>query len=240
MSEEKDHKVIVKPDVKDGKLIISYGEEPVYQAPVKLSINGNIYSVTEFLEHRKDEIDRKKAYVVFNNDDRVIRLILNEDCPLTRGSVLGSLKLSSKYNELGINSDKTWSPFKLADYIRMNRSYFESKEVAADLVIKLRDFKARVDRQIELHKDDRANMTALRKQAVDTNLPEGFTVNIPLFVGMDRIKFHVEISIDPETLNCSLVSPDAADMIDEQTTEILKNEEKEIRELVPELPIIFE
>ena len=104
----------------------------------------------------------------------------------------------------------------------MNRTLFDSKETAAKLVTQLRDFRVKVEKDIQSNEDDRANKSMKVAQAVESNLPETFTLTVPLFVGLKPETFVVEVVIDPEDFSCSLLSPDASDMIKTEKEEAIK------------------
>ena len=107
-----------------------------------------------------------------------------------------------------------------------------------ELVSDLMSFKAKIDKEVEDTKDTRANMTKRLHQAVETNIPESFKLEIPVFVGEDPEIFEVEINIDASTLNCTLVSPDVMDIIRNTRDTIIDNEIAKINEIVPDLLII--
>jgi hypothetical protein len=107
-----------------------------------------------------------------------------------------------------------------------------------NLVKELRTFKAKIDKEVEKVFDDRANFTLKKAQAVDSNIPENFYLVIPIFKGQEKVKIQIEININAESLNCSLVSPEANDYISDQKNQIIDEQIKKIQEIIPELCII--
>lgn len=190
-------------------LTILQGSAPVPKEPVKISLSGTIEGPVTFLIERKNELNLKKCHVIVNRDKMSITLVINEDDPSTRGSIVGKLELHPDFKKFRINSGETWSAFDLADFIKMNRYFFASKETAGKLVSQLRDFKAKVNKQIDSFKDDKANYDLKRSQAVECNLPDSFSINVPVFKGQAKQNIPVEINIHAETLACQLCSPDA-------------------------------
>ena len=78
----------------------------------------------------------------------------------------------------------------------------------------------------------------MRRQTVDGNQPPSFDLCIPIFKGQPKVKFTVEIDIDPDTLQATLVSPDAQDMIAETRDSVMDNVLTQIQAICPEIPII--
>lgn len=228
----------IKVESKEGQLIILEGKTLDPKAPININIEANIDSPTRFIEKRVAEFDNKKANVIMNIEDRTIILVINETDPFMTGKVTGKLELSDEFTKFKINTGQSWDCFSLADFIKMNRSFFESKDVAGKLVTTLRNFKAKVDKEIEQSKDDKANYSIKRTQVVNSNLPSDFVLNVRIFKGHKKQSFPVEINIHPDTLNCMLISPDANDFIQEQTEKIIDKEITEIKKLAPEIVVI--
>lgn len=206
--------------------------------PLKVNLSGTIDSPFAYLEKRKGEIDLKKCYLVINRKDMKILLVVNESDQLNIATIIGKLEMHPDFEKFAINTGNTWSSFELAELIKMNRSFFSSKETAAKLVSQLRDFKAKVDKVVENFKDDKANFNIKRAQAVETNLPPDFNITIPVFKGQLKQNISVEINIHPESLACTLCSPDANDSINEYRESVIDTEKSKIMALVPELLII--
>ena len=223
---------------KDGVLTIVHKNGLDEIAPANLKLSGVIGCVHEFIRQRSTRFDHKQAHVIVNRENMTLRFVCAETDAREKAEVIGKIELSDEFSRWKINTGESWTPFELADFIRMNRSCFESKEVAASLVKQLRDFKAKVERDIEMAKDDRANYTAKRIQAVNSNLPESFTLNVKLFKGMERKGVNVEITIHPETLNCILISPDASEDMETISDGIISEAVNKIKADFPEIVII--
>ncbi len=205
--------------------------------PVKLNIDANITSVSTFLKKRK-EVDVPQSHVLVNREAGTIELVVNEIDPFFKGSVRGSLKLTEDLKSWQINTNEAWETDLLAAHIKMNRHCFTSKETAMKLHSDMKNFKAKVNQEIEKKSDDRANYNQLRQQAVDTNLPEKFILDIPVFKGEEQLSFTVEINIHPQSLECILVSPELKEYMEEQTNRIIDRELKEIENVSPDLVLI--
>lgn len=166
-----------------------------------------------------------------------IKLIIDEHDHFA-DNIGGKLILSEEFKRFGINQGKYITGMELSDLIRMNRTCFESKAKAMELVTIMRNFKAKVTNEIEASDDKKGNVSQLRRQTVEGNQPPSFELNIPIFKGQPKQTFTVEIDIDPDTLQATLVSPDAQDMIVEQRDSLMDDVLNSIRELCPEIPII--
>lgn len=219
------------------ELIIRHGKAVEDLPPRKLTISGNITSVSRFLQKRIECEVMLDSHLEVDRDN--MRMILHlDDDDNYGGSVTGSLTLTNDVKAWGINSGKEWTPETLANHIKMNRPNFESKEVAMKLHSDLKNFRAKVNREVEKKNDDRGNTLHHKAQAVESNLPETFTLCLPIFKGEEKRTFKVEVNIHPETLDCTLISPDLKDFITEQVDEIIDRELTIIEELTDELTII--
>lgn len=219
------------------ELVILQGSaEPVYH---KKSIDvkaGSINSALEYLskkvvdaeiiEHSKLEFCYDKLYIDLHYDARQ----RNPDV------IQGKLKLHPDLEKFNINSGKSYSTFELSDFIKMNRHYFENKEYAMKLVAELRNFEGKVNRDIEAKADDRGNKRALINQVVESNIPSGFFLELPVFVGQEKERLEVEININ-SSFECFLISPDLKLFIDLKSKEILDVQLDKIKVLHPELKV---
>lgn len=146
--------------------------------------------------------------------------------------------LSEEFKKFGINQGNNISDIELSDLIRMNRSCFESKTKAMELVTIMRNFKATITTQIEASDDKKGNTAQLRRQIVESTQLPSFELNIPIFKGKAKQKFTVEIDIDPVSLWVNLVSPDAQDLIVEQRDQLIDEVLSQIEIQYPEIAIV--
>lgn len=228
----------LKVEGEQKELLIRNGEALELKPPRIISIVGCIDSIQNWLKKRKDTIDSKKAFILVSYNDYRFKLLVDEK-EFYNTTVESVLELSPEMKSFGINSDKKWEPQKLSEFIKMNRSFLESKDVAADLVSKFKNFKTTVNKIIDKNKDDRGTYDEKRSQAVETNLPPKFNVKLPIFKGMEAITFEIEVYIDPTSLDCSLVSPIANDFIHETSKQLMDTEIIAIAELCPDIAIIY-
>ncbi len=224
--------------VEGGELVIRTGAALPLHEPVTVAVSGNIDSVYRWLQHRETTIDQLSSFISVNREAMSISLRLNEK--EWDGTVVGGkLQLSPEFLRLNINdTERRMSTFEMADLIKMNRTFFSVRNDAMVLVSELRNFKARVEKVMEQSDDRRGNTTMIRNQAVDSNIPSDFRLNIPIFRGMPRTEFTVEVDIDPSDLSCALISPEAADYIEDMRNNIIDSELSKIYGICPNIVII--
>lgn len=150
--------------------------------------------------------------------------------------IQGALKLHPDMLKFNINTDKKYNTFELSDFIKMNRHFFENREYAMKLVADLRNFEGKVNKEVELKADNRANSKVLINQVVESNIPSSFYLELPVFVGQKKVRLEIEININA-AFECSLISPDLKQLIDEESTKIITAELDAIRVLQPDLKI---
>ena len=204
---------LTEMNIEDGKdIVIRFGDALPLQEPKYVSIHGTIDAPARWVEKRKDDIVSADAHVLVDRDRMTITLNTDENSAYM-DSIVGTLTLSTEMQEFGINTGEYMSCFDMADRIKQLRTYFETQQDAMKLVSELRNFKAKVDKELELSDDKRGNQKILRAQTVESNLPKSFKVNMPIFKGTEKRTFEVEVEINPNDLSCTLVSPDAHDIV---------------------------
>lgn len=209
--------------------------EPVHYES-SLNVNGSINSVHEYLSKPQIvEEDIHNSKVEFSYSDLFLNLIYSAR-RRNPDHINGSLKLHQDLLKFQINGSKTYNTLELSDFIKMNRHYFENKDIAMKLVSELRNFEGKVHRDIEMKADTRANQKVLIHQAVESNIPDGFILVLPVFVGQDKVRLPVEINITAD-FSCSLISPDLKQMVDEETKVIIDGQLELIKKLHPSLKI---
>ena len=195
-------------------LTIRQGDALPLHEVQNLAISGTLQAPGDFLSVRGEQFPKDKTHVIVDDNAGTIRLTSGDRDEIGVINITGILKLHPDLVNLGVNNSAVVrQPQDLAKFIKMNRTLFESKDVAMTLVAQLRSFKAKVNKEMEESSDDRANYSSRIQQVVESNIPDGFKVNVPLFIGETAITFVVEIVIDPDDFGCALISPDAADLV---------------------------
>lgn len=224
-------------------LTLLQGQAPAQldnKEPVKINIEGVIFSPLNFLDKRVKDIDQHKAHIIVCRDALQILLVINEDDAYTRGKVLGTLALSKIYKELGINTNKAWSPEKLGQFLKLNRSFFVDKNEGMKIVNLLKSFEAKVSQDVARETNEKGNRTASFKQAVDSNIPEKFKLKLPIFSGGDFVEVEVETyaSVDGMDVSICLQSAGANEVIEDTKATVISDVIEKIRAIAPEIAII--
>jgi hypothetical protein len=207
--------------------------------PVRVDISGTIDAPKRWLEKRLPlcTVDPKTCHVIVNREQLSITLNCSENDPYGT-TVKGQLEMSGQFERFGINKYNYITPMQMAELIKMNRSFFENRQVAMDLVTQLRNFKAKVDKDLENTDDTRGNRKQMINQVVDSNIPDAFTIIIPIFKGQKADEIECEVYINPDDLTCTLVSPAANDIIQETRDNLIDDVLKGIEGICPDIPII--
>lgn len=230
-------------------VIVRTGEAgPVLPIRKALSVTGNIDTPLCYLKNPPllfsiETNDERHVYSAFemsklivDRDNLKMSLEVDSGMPWEQ-KYIGVIQVSAIFKEFGINSGKSRTTFELADFIKMNRSYFETKDTAMALVSTLRNFKAKVDKELENSDDNRGNKRLFVNQIVESNIPETFTLLMPIFKGGPVEPIEVEININASDFSCTLISPGANDFINENANEIIDEQITDIEQLWPTLKI---
>lgn len=207
--------------------------------PIPVNIIGTIDSPLRWLEKRVELINQKTANIAVNRDDMEISLIDKENDYYNNG-IRGVLEASKEMKEFGINADKKWDPIKLSKFLKMHRAFFTDKSQNMMLVSTLKNFKAKVNQDIERSKEENGSKVDNYSQVVDSNLPKSFKLNIPLFKGFACEEIEVEIyaDVDGRDVSLSLVSAGANEAIEEYKNKVIDEQLVAIRQIAPDIVII--
>ena len=219
------------------QVILREGKANDVKEPKPLNIVGNIDTPTRFIGNRKDNFKHDTAHIEVERENYYMTLFIDEESPY-RGAVTGRLEVTDDFKKLGINDGEYVSNFDMADRIKKNRTLFESREAAMKLVSELRNFKAKVEREMELSDDKRGNVNIRKNQAVDSNIPEALKVHLQIFKGQPAETFEVEVEVNPNDLSMTLVSPEANDIIRDQRDIIINRQLDIIGKMAPGILII--
>lgn len=110
--------------------------------------------------------------------------------------------------------------------IKFSRLHFESEEKHAMLLAAYRSFNAKAYIDMASDSDNRGNKSNSFNKKVETNLPVDFVLNIPIFKGQDRLKFHVEICLEVTDGGCNFwfESVELHELIEIESGRILNGE----------------
>ncbi len=219
------------------EIVFREGAALPLKEPESINILGTIDAPRLFLEKRHSLLNPLEAHVLVDREAASLALIFDETSAY-RGIVMGKLEETKVWKSFNINNGREFTPKDLAKFFKLNRAYFDSKPDAMKLIDLLMNFEAKVNSEIQAKSDNRGNKKELQDQAVETNLPNDFELNLPLFKDAGNVKFKVEIYISPDDLRCQLVSPDANEAMVEFSETIIDNQLAAITDLCPMLAII--
>ena len=237
--------VNLAPNMAKAELVIREGAAPKElepKAPVKTDLSGVIGAVVEYLAKRINtgQFEQKNCHILVNRDKVEITLITNEADEYTRGKVVGKLAYNPKFVEFGINSGKVWTPTELGLFIKMNRAFFADRMENMKLVSSLMNFTADVNNKIDRAVKENGNRTDNFAQVVNSNLPESFTVQMPIFKGLPSESIEVETfaQVNGREVSFVLLSPGAQATLEDIRDKVLDEELADIREIAPDIAII--
>lgn len=222
------------------ELVLRSGAALELREPDQVVIAGCITAPADWLEKRASTLSTEKrlqSHVIVDEDNGRITLRIDETNPYGT-AICGVVLPSEESKVLPINTGKAMSALALSDMIKAHRYLFDSTEAAMKLVTALRGMKAKIDGDVEKARDDRGNYAIVRRQSIESNIPQGFYLRIPILKGLLAIVVTVEISIDTDTLEVRLISPNLTELTRDATKACLSTELQRIIECAPEIVIV--
>jgi hypothetical protein len=242
---ETDKKIVVKGG-NYAEVVLREGEavkllEP--KAPVKTELSGVLGTPYEYLTKRVQtgQFTQELSHIKVDREKIKITLVINENDEYLRGTVEGSLDFHPKFVEFGINTGKVWTPTELGMFFKMNRSFFPDKGINMKLVTDLMNFSATVNNKVERSVKENGDRTDNFVQIVNSNLPESFVLNIPVFKGdrgAETLEVETFAKIDGRTVSFTLLSPGARQTMEEIRDGAINEQLEQIREIAPKIAII--
>lgn len=217
-------------------------ELPVLE-PEKVNISGTITSIVSFLEKRwecEGQINHEHTHIIVDRDNLSMTLVANETDARNKMVIVGKLQLSRQFMEFHINDGYAWEPLVLSQFIKMNRAYFSNRNENMKLVSVFKNFKAKVNTDYERDRKENGSFTDNYSQIVDSNMPDRFSVVLPVFKGTEAQSVEVETyaTIDGHDVTVQLVSPGAQEVVGRTLDAIIDEQIAAIREIAPEIPFI--
>ena len=102
------------------------------------------------------------------------------------------------------------------------------------------NFTATVNNSIERAVKENGNRTDNFAQVVNSNLPESFKVEMPIFKGMQPETIEVETfaQVDGREVSFILLSPGAQATLEDLRNKVVDEQLEQIKEIAPEIAII--
>jgi hypothetical protein len=230
----------IKVEPKEGVSILEIreGKSLPLQEPQPVNIVGVIESPCNWIEKRKEQFNVMNAHILVNRNDMRIKLTIDENNHY-QDSITGGLDIHPDFKKWNINTGEGWTTKQLSEFVKMNRSCFESKDIAMKLSNELQNIKIKVEKEAEKSDNNRGDYKAMIAQKViESNIPDRFILNVPIFKGQKPSRFEVEIYISPESYSCSFVSPEVNDIIHNVRDSIIDEQLAKIDALMPQLVVI--
>ncbi len=184
-----------------GTLTVLEGKALEQKAPEKIVISGDIKTVSNFLNIRKNSgtglqsIDLSRA-VVFT-DKKALTISLELDPENHYGTkITGKLEKSDELAPFSINQNKTFTKEELVKLIKFNKLFFDDTTKHAEILLAFQKVSSTVNIRANESNDERGNKERAFVKEVTTNAPTEFILNIPVFKGFPALRFRVEICLD--------------------------------------------
>jgi hypothetical protein len=237
--------IVLEKGVTEAEVILREGQavkllDP--KAPVKTKLSGVIGVPVEYLTKRvkTGQFTQERSHLIVNREEILLSLVINEDNEYERGQVDGKLEFHPKFTEFGINTSKVWTPIELGMFFKMNRAFFPDRKANMELVTILMNFSATVNNKIERSVKENGSQTDNFAQVVNSNLPEKFTLKIPIFKGTKAETLEVETfaKINGREVAFILLSPGANQTLEEIRDKAIDEQLEKVREIAPDIAII--
>lgn len=210
--------------------------------PEKVNITGTITAPFAFLEKRWNDpqMEHNRTHLLVNRDNLKITLVVNETDKRNGMTITGQIELSRQFKAFGVNMDVQFMPEDLANFFRINRSYFKDRAENMVLVSNLKAFRAKIETEVEREKKDNGSVTDVYKKVVNSNLPASFKVCIPIYKGAapEEIEIEVVATVNGRDVALELISPDAASIVEEVCDRLIDEQIKKFTEFAPEIPVL--
>lgn len=222
----------VKIETFNGKEItIRTGEALKLKEPNKIEIVGDIKTIGSFIAgrilpgtgHSTQELDKSKVIVYTDYKNMTIEIWTDPESPYG-ARVLGKLETSDELKTFYINQNKTWKKDEFLKLIRFSRMYFSSADIHQKVMDAYTKLSIDTTGKIGDEKDTRGNKDLSYKKTVQSNVPENFSLDIPIFKGEKKKKFSVDICMDvtESTATFWLESVELHELIEKDKKEIFE------------------
>lgn len=191
----------VNVTVKGDTLTVLEGKILEQKPPEKISLSGDIKSVSGFLKIRAasgkgvQEIDKAKSVVIVDKKNLTIQLLIDPENHYG-ANVLGKLEKSDEITPFCINQVKTFSKEELVKLIKFNKLFFDDATKHSEMLMAFQKVSSTVNIKANDSSDDRGNKERAFVKEVTTNAPTEFILNAPIFKGFEPVRFRVEVCLD--------------------------------------------
>jgi len=169
-------------------------------APPSIKIKGTLSSPFNFLCGKPTlakEIE--SIHLLINNEKGQLDLIIKDQDPFTSHQITGTLEKYAGLSLFKINTDSRWNVRDFKKFLRTVKVYFADRSEVESLIESLNKWEATIETVIKQHNDNSGNSLTMLEQKVNgVQLKRKFDLLIPIYKGYQKIKFTVEIGLDPK------------------------------------------
>lgn len=220
------------------EIIIRHGEAHRVFDPVGVDIKGTINAPLLYLKNRYSTLTAIACMVIVSIVEGMITLTINEHNEI-HDRIQGSIRIHPNIESFGINNGKYVSPEDMSNFLRARKHLFESQATYTDVFTALRNFRAKVNQQINAIKDDSGNFEKKKEQAVEHNIPKTFKLNLSIFKGMPKVSFEVEFLVNKD-LDITMYSTELIQLTDELREKYITEVVEQIGEVAPDIVIMYQ
>ena len=232
---------IIIPKFEGNTLTILEGKALELKQPEKISLEGNIKAISDFIEKRYgarggkklQQVDKDLAVVIVDGEKMNMTLLLDPNDIF--GTVISAnLERTTELLTFCINQNKQFTREELVKIIRFNRRFFEAGK-HQDILNAYLKLQLTGTTELTSASDNRGNKEAAFKKIIDSqNVPTEFVLEIPIFKGFGVERFRVEVCI--ETTDASVrfwfESVELAELIEVRKQEIFNEELRNCQDFV--------
>ncbi len=218
------------------EITIRQGDALPAKADKSIIINGTLGAPFQFLKGVRDTEGLKEdtMHLQIFNASGVLVLYSRDTDPYTTHIITGSLTKDKVLEMFGINTERRWTIRDFLKFIKTMRFYFDDRAAHTALVDSIQKWSVKVERAIVEHNDLKGNSNYQLETKVKSveGMIYQFVLNIPIFQGYSKMKFTVEIGLDPKNtaVDLFLISDELIELEIQTREKLLADELKNFDE----------
>lgn len=211
-----------------GEIHIRHGQLLAQPVPKNICYTTNIYGPAEWFEKREHLMDFDHCHIIVEEHEEVatIKFVEKERDQNGFTEITGRLEQHPVFANLKI-SHEFGSPEALGKHLKKNKRFLSDPIKGEELISALFSFTAKIDQRLERSQDNRGNNRAVYESAIKTEIPQYFTLEVPLFKGSDEkfvINFEICIAYAENRLICWFESDELDQIIQDEKEHIITTE----------------
>lgn len=225
------------------ELIVREGTALEQKAPEKISVTGDIKTISAFLGKRYlkggakncgyQTVDKDKAIVLVDRHSMFMLLLLDPEDHYG-AKVHAKLEFTPEITEFAINTSKQWTREELIRLLKFSKRFFDTPDDHDRVLTAFQKLNLSTNSTLNNESDSRGNKDFAYKKTVSSQVPTFFSINIPIFKGQPVERFGVDICIDVTESNVRFwfESTELSERIQQRRDEIFAEELKSCTDLV--------